>query len=173
MDAPADPPRIAVIGIGNEFRHDDGVGLAVLGVLAERTGKDLLPAGTALLVCDGEPARLISLWENARLAVVIDCARAEPARPGRVHRLKLDGDRLLRQSGATSSHRLGLGDAVELARLLDRLPDRLVVYAVEGADSSLGTGLSARVAARVGPLADRIADEIHRYARTTATRGDV
>ncbi|WP_457029687.1 hydrogenase maturation protease [Kitasatospora sp. P5_F3] len=155
--------RIAVIGVGNEYRHDDGVGWAVVNLLADRAEERPLPSGTALLVCDGDPARLITLWEGVDLAVVVDAAHSHPGRPGRVHRLELNGGRLSRPVAATSSHGLGLGEAVELARELDRLPGHLVVYAVEGADISLGTGLSAAVAAVVEPLADRIEDELRAH----------
>ncbi|WP_308401601.1 hypothetical protein [Streptomyces roseoverticillatus] len=40
------------------------------------------------------------------------------------------------------------------------MPDRLVVYAVEGADGALGRGLSPAVAAAVEPLAQRVEEEI-------------
>ncbi|MCQ4084796.1 hydrogenase maturation protease [Streptomyces sp. RB6PN25] len=170
MDVPAyrvpgHRARIAVIGVGNEFRRDDGAGWAVVAALTERAERYPVPEGTALRVCDGEPARLISLWEGTDLAIVVDSAFVEPGQPGRVHRLELDGDQPALDGGATSSHGLGFGDAVELARVLGRLPSRLVVYAVEGADASLGTGLSAPVASAVEPLAERIADEITQYAR--------
>ncbi|WP_329560502.1 hypothetical protein [Kitasatospora sp. NBC_01266] len=87
-------------------------------------------------------------------------SRAHPGRPGRIHRLDLNGERLSLTAGTTSSHGLGLGGAVELARELDRLPQRLVVYAVEGAEGGLGFGLSAPVAAVVDRLTERIAEEI-------------
>ncbi|MET8743476.1 hydrogenase maturation protease [Streptomyces sp. NPDC004728] len=162
--------RIAVIGVGNEFRHDDGVGWAVVAQLAVRAEAQPLPSGTALLVCDGDPARLITLWEDADLAIVVDAAHAHPGCPGRLHRLKVDDGQLSQTGTATSSHGLGLGNAVELARQLDRLPGQLVVYAVEGADSSLGTGLSAPVAAIVEPLTEWIATEISLHAVSTGSR---
>ncbi|WP_327068590.1 hydrogenase maturation protease [Kitasatospora sp. NBC_01302] len=152
--------RTAVIGVGNEYRHDDGLGPAVLARLARLNERLPLPGGTALLLCDGDPARLITLWESADLAIVVDAAHAHPGRPGRVHRLELDGGPWSPTAGATSSHGLGLGEAVELARALDRLPGRLVVYAVEGADTSPGTGLSPPVAAAVDPLTRQIAGEL-------------
>jgi hydrogenase maturation protease len=164
------PARIAVIGVGNDFRHDDGVGWAVVARLAERAEERPLPSGTALLVCDGDPARLITLWEGTDLAIVVDAAHAHPGHPGRLHRLELDDGQLPRTSSATSSHGLGLGDAVQLARELDRLPGQLVVYAVEGADSSLGEGLSAPVAAVVAPLAERIAEEIEHRGPGASSR---
>ncbi|MEV6481852.1 hydrogenase maturation protease [Streptomyces sp. NPDC051576] len=150
---------IAVIGVGNAFRRDDGVGPAVIARLRERAVEHPLPPDTVLSVCDGDPGRLIGLWESADLAVVVDAAHAHPGTPGRVHRLALDSAHLLPPS-ATSSHGLGLGEAVELARVLGLLPRQLVVYAVEGADSEFGTGLSPAVAARVEPLVAAVEDDV-------------
>ncbi|MER5301240.1 hydrogenase maturation protease [Streptomyces lasiicapitis] len=161
--------HIAVVGVGNEYRHDDGIGWAVVGRLRERAARRLLPSGTTLAACDGDPGRLIALWEGAELAVVVDAAHAHPGMPGRVHRIELDAARLA-QPPRTSSHGLGLGEAVELARVLGRLPGRLVVYAVEIADSSLGTGLSPGVAEALAPLAESVELEIVRH-RDAAARG--
>ncbi|GGZ20043.1 hydrogenase maturation protease [Streptomyces poonensis] len=162
--------RIAVVGVGNEFRRDDGVGWAVVARLRQRAESRPLPPGTVLATCDGDPGRLIGLWEGAGLAVVVDAAHAHPGSPGRVHRIELDAERLDRPP-TTSSHGLGLGEAVELARVLGRLPGHLVIYAVEGADSSLGTGLSPAVAGVVNPLADSVEEEIVRH-RVAAARGE-
>lgn len=154
--------RVVVIGIGNEFRRDDGVGWAVVARLGARTEALRLSPNTELAMCDGEPARLVSLWEKAALAVVVDAGHRAPSCPGRIHRLELDGDLdlPLQRADATSSHGFGLGDAVELARVLERLPRRLVVYAVEGTDFGPGTGLSAPTAAAVEPLTERIARDV-------------
>ncbi|MFF5313406.1 hydrogenase maturation protease [Streptomyces massasporeus] len=155
------PARIVVIGVGNEFRRDDGVGPVVAALLAERAGYRAFGTDTVVSVCDGDPARLIGLWEGARLAVVVDAAYAQHGIAGRIHRIELATERLGHPS-TTSSHGLGLGEAVDLARVLRRLPERLVVYAVEGADASLGTGLTPAVAAVVEQLADSVEDEILR-----------
>lgn len=88
---------------------------------------------------------------------------------GRVHRVGLDAG-ALGHPRTTGLHGLGLGEAVELARVLGRLPGRLAVYAVEGADSALGTGMSPVVEAVVGPLAEDVEDETVRH-RDAAARG--
>jgi hydrogenase maturation protease len=51
-----------------------------------------------------------------------------------------------------SSHGLSLGDAIGLARALDRMPERLILHAVEAADFRLGVGFTPAVAAAVAPL---------------------
>ena len=100
---------MVVIGVGNEFRRDDGAGPAVVARLRE-----LAPPGVRLVVTDGEPARLIEAWAGAALAVVVDAVRADPPRPGTVHRFEVAG--LGTGTGRpASSHGLGLDDA-ELTR---------------------------------------------------------
>ncbi|WP_405009797.1 hydrogenase maturation protease [Kitasatospora sp. NBC_01539] len=160
--------RAVVIGVGNEYRRDDGVGPAVVARLSERLERLPVPHGPALVVCDGDPARLIGHWEGTDLAVVVDAAHAHPGQPGRVHRLVVDGRGFARADGATSSHGLGLGDAVGLARELNRLPRLLVVYAVEGADCTHGTGLSTPVLGAVETLVERIAGQLARYRGSAA-----
>lgn len=143
-----------VIGIGNEFRHDDGAGPAVVQRLAEMD----LP-GVSLTVTDGEPTRLIELWSDADVVVLIDAVRNDPAHPGKIHELIVDRP-VGGLGGTASSHGLGLGEAIDLAVALERMPRRLVILAVEGADFSAGTGLSPDVAAAVEHLARLAAREV-------------
>ncbi len=168
VDVPRQHPCITVIGIGNDFRRDDAAGRVVVTALARRGERRPLPPGTRLLVCDGEPARLLSLWQNTDLTIVVDAARAASGRPGRIRRL--DGDavlRMARRDGA-GSHGLGLRAAVELAGALELLPGCLVVYTVQTADTAPGMRMSPEVRAAVRPLVRRVADEITRYALSAA-----
>ncbi|WP_307808072.1 hydrogenase maturation protease [Streptomyces oryzae] len=159
MSPPHVSSRIVVIGIGNIHRRDDGVGPAVITRLTRQVEEGTLSASVGLHVSDGEPARLLALWESADLGVVVDAARNSPPAPGRVHRLEADG-LVLPPAADASSHGLGLGDALRLAHALDRLPRRLVVYGVEAADTGFGTGLTPRIAEAVGPLTERVVEEL-------------
>lgn len=158
----------AVIGIGNEFRRDDGVGPAVAALVRERSAARPLPAGTAVHACDGEPGRLLGLWEDVVLAIVVDACFPASASPGRVHRWVPLPDAVPRLVARHSTHGLGLAETVRLAHALGRRPRRLVIYAVEGADRSLGTGLTPAVAEAVRTLAERIEDDIVRHAGAAA-----
>ncbi len=145
---------MVVIGIGNEFRRDDGIGPAVVARLRGQA-----PAAVELLVSDGEPAGLIEAWSGSDLAVVVDAVQADPAVPGRLHRLVLDGI-AGPEPQQVSSHGLSLGDAVGLALALGRLPGRLIVHAVEAADLGTGPGLSAPVAAAAAALAAAVLADV-------------
>ena len=143
-----------VIGVGNEFRRDDGAGPEVVARLRGR-----VPDGAELVVSDGEPARMIEAWEGVPLAVVVDAVRAEPAVPGRLHRLVLDRA-AAGPSGPVSSHGLGLDDAIGLALALDRMPGRLIVHAVEAGDLSQGAGLTPAVAGVIDTLAAAVLHDL-------------
>lgn len=137
-----------VIGVGNPYRRDDAVGLLVADAIAQRGGRSVQS--------DGEPAGLMLAWEDADLAVIVDAVVCEPSTPGRIHRTAT----VPSAHGRTSSHGLGIPEAVALATALDRMPRRLVVYAVEAADVSLGTGLSEVVAQAVPALVDQVLNEL-------------
>jgi hydrogenase maturation protease len=153
LAGPAGRP-VVVIGVGNEFRHDDGAGPAVVTSLRDR-----VPPGVDLVVTDGEPTRLIEAWTGAKLAIVVDAVRAHPARPGTVHRFVADrpGPGM---TPTASSHGLGLDHAINLALALDRMPGRLIVHAIEAADLTQGTGLTPGVAAAVESVADAVLGDI-------------
>ncbi len=151
--------RTVVIGVGNEFRRDDGAGPAVIARLRGLQPEDARLSGVTLALSDGEPGRLIDLWAGARLAVVIDAVRDRAVRPGHWHQLAAGALAGLLDSAA-SSHSIGLGDTVELARVLGRLPARLTILAVAGRDFGFGIGLTAEVATAVGELAEQVREII-------------
>lgn len=139
---------IVVIGIGNPYRRDDGVGYEVIHRL-EATG-----ITARLATSDGEPTDLIDLWDGAELAVVVDAVRSGTARPGTIH--ELTTLRPVRGAGTASSHAIDIGDTFELARVLDRLPQRLVILAVEAADLGQGIGITAEVAEAIPAVVARV-----------------
>jgi hydrogenase maturation protease len=156
-------PARVLIGIGNPYRRDDGVGPALIEAL-ETAG---LP-GVRLVTADGEPAALIDAWQDAELAVVVDAVLCEPPRPGLVHRtVWAPGEQatgpLAALGGpgraAASTHGPGVPDAIRLAEVLGAIPGRLVVFAVEAADLGFGPGLSDAVAASLPRLTRAVCAE--------------
>lgn len=141
-----------VIGIGNPYRRDDGVGPALADRLsAHRTST------VDVVVLDGEPTGLLDAWAGVPLAVVVDAVLCDPAEPGRIHRTEL-GEPLCGR--AVSSHAMGVPEAVRLGAALGRLPGRLVMFAVEAADVGHGVGLSPEVAAALPELLDAVLAEL-------------
>ncbi|MER7468618.1 hydrogenase maturation protease [Streptomyces sp. NPDC097981] len=161
--------RTAVIGIGNEFRRDDGVGWVVVSHLRDRAARRQPPPGTVLAQCDGDPGRLIGLWENTGLVIVVDACFLPSARPGRTRRWDVAAGVCLSAAapGRHSTHGLGLAEALRLGDALGRGPGRLIVYAVEGADRSVGVGITPAVARVVPRLVQRIEADIEQHERSS------
>jgi hydrogenase maturation protease len=145
-------PRAVVIGVGNLYRRDDGIGQALVAAVGE-----LQLPGVVLTVLDGEPSQLLDAWSGADLAVVVDAVLCDPPEPGRIHRTTLDS---AAPGPAASTHGLGIPDAVRLAEALNRAPQRLVVFAVEAADIGFGLGLSPAVAASLPELTRAVQAEL-------------
>jgi hydrogenase maturation protease len=134
-------PPVTVIAIGNPYRRDDGAGAAVLSSLSEHFGAD---ARVRLVELDGESVRLVQAWEGSSTVWIVDAVRS--GRPfGSFH--EVDATRLadLDDTGARlgGGHLMGLGEAVELATVLEMLPACLRVLGIEGETFDNGEGLSA------------------------------
>jgi hydrogenase maturation protease len=139
-----------VIGVGNAWRGDDAAGLAVA-----RRLRELAPAGIEVREHEGEATGLVEAWSGADHVVVVDAA-AFGAPAGSVRRFDAGAGPLPARVLRSSTHAFGVPDAVELARALGRLPARLDVYAVEGADFAAGAALTPAVAAAVEGLAQAL-----------------
>ena len=166
-EAPARPAREApgraardrstsavVIGVGNSYRRDDGIGPAVA---AEIEGQHL--PGIRVAFCDGEPAGLLDAWASTGLAVIVDAVRSVPAAPGRIHRC-LPGQ--LGRGSLASSHGIGVPEALSLGRALGQYPRRVVIFGVEAADLGPGEGLSEAVATALPDVVAAVAAELRR-----------
>jgi hydrogenase maturation protease len=160
MTRRGDPARhTVVVGVGNELRRDDGAGPAVIARLRALQPGDAGLSGVTLALSDGDPGRMINLWEGARLAVVIDAVRDSRLPPGQTCQHAID-DLTGMVDSAVSSHGIGLGGAVELARALGRLPPRLTVLAVVGRDFGFGVGLTTEVGDAVGELVEQVREMV-------------
>ncbi len=152
--------RVVLIGVGNPLRGDDAAGLELAQLVAARVE----PGLATVLEHSGEALDLNALLEPFCAAVIVDALRSG-ASPGTLRRFDLSSDSLpgeLRTS--TSTHAISLADALELARVLDRLPERVILHTVEGVDFAAGKGLSDAVRDALAPLADTVLDELRALA---------
>jgi hydrogenase maturation protease len=136
-----------VIGVGNAWRGDDGAGLAVA-----RRLRELALAGLEVRELEGDASALVDVWSSADRVVVVDAA-ASGSPPGTVRHFDARSGPLPARRLRSSTHGFGVPDAVELGRVLGRLPKRLDVYAIEGATFAAGGRLSPAVERAVDALA--------------------
>jgi hydrogenase maturation protease len=130
---------VIVIGVGNAWRGDDGVGLAVA-----RRLRELSPPDVEVRAIEGDATALMDAWAGADRVVVVDAAQSGAA-PGSVRRFDAHAAALPVRLLRSSTHAFGVPDAIELARALGRLPATVDVYAIEGASFAAGDGLTPSV----------------------------
>jgi hydrogenase maturation protease len=144
---------ILVLGLGNDYRCDDAVGLVVA-----RRIKSLHLEDTIVSEESSEGANLMEGWKSAGTVIVVD-AVSSGSEPGTIHRFVADNQRIPSKFFCYSSHSFGLAEAIELARSLHQLPLHLVVYGIEGSKFEAGIGLSFEVDRAVEEVVNRITQE--------------
>lgn len=146
--------RMRVVGVGNPFRGDDGAGRAVARRLADRHA-----VGIEVVETEGGVADVLEAFENAQTLVVVD-AVVSGSKAGTLHRFDAAAGRLPSETFRGSTHGLGVGEAVEIARALGRLPRSLVVYGIEGEDFTPGARLSHAVEIAVEKAVETILGDV-------------
>jgi len=132
------------------MRGDDGAGPAA----AERL-RPLVGGCADIEESWGEGTELMQAWQDRTQVIVVDAATSG-ARPGTLHVFDAAHENLPTDFFCYTTHRFGLAEAVELARQLGELPERLTIYAIEGERFDLGEGVSEMVKAGVDRVVERI-----------------
>jgi hydrogenase maturation protease len=147
---------VVILGVGNDLRGDDAAGLEVV----RRIRSQAVPDGVAACERPGDPLGLLDAWSGCAAAVVVDAMRLDGGEPGAIRRHDAGRARLpAGAAGRGSTHAASVAEAIELARMLRRLPPRVIVYAVQGARFELGAGLSVAVRAALPALAAAVRAE--------------
>jgi hydrogenase maturation protease len=146
--------RKLIIGVGNPYCGDDGVGPAVA-----RRLKIYVPDDIQIREQGADGATLIESWKHAEEVILID-AVCSGAKAGSVHRFDTYVEPILRKQPPFSTHAMGISEAIELSRVLGTLPSRLIIYGIEGREFSAGVGLSQEVRNAVGQVVKSVLRDI-------------
>jgi hydrogenase maturation protease len=144
--------QVLVIGCGNPDRGDDAAGVLVARRLRER--------GVRAREHRGDGLALIDAWSEAEYAILIDTV-VTGAAPGTITGC-LGADAVLPRGASTSSHSFDVSSAIELARVLDRMPAALKIYGIEGCAFEPGTAPQPAVLAAVERIAGLVQAEVQR-----------
>jgi len=141
-----------VIGCGNTDRGDDGVGILVARRLRE--------LGLDAAEHTGDGFALLDLWQNSEEVTLVD-AVVTGAKPGTVSVWDASAKTPAFEVCRSSTHVFGPAEAIELARVLDRLPKAIRIYGIEAANFEPG----AAPGREVMEAADRVITEIRSALR--------
>lgn len=145
----------AVIGMGNDYRRDDGAGLYISRIIEKKA-----LANTRVISGVSDGTSLMEAWQEADAAYVIDCT-CSGASPGHIYRFDALNETVPEEYFTEySTHAFSVKKTVELAGVLGKLPSKLIIYGIEGVNFSAGNTLSEEVKVRANELADIIISEI-------------
>jgi hydrogenase maturation protease len=133
------PGQILIIGLGNDYRGDDAVGR----VLARRL-QAIADDHVRVLEESGEGAALMESWKGGDFVILIDAVHCGGA-VGSIHRFDAARQPVPGRFFHYSTHAFSVAEAVELARALNQLPLRLIIYGIEGKNFDSRVGLSPEV----------------------------
>ena len=147
-----------ILGCGNPDRADDAAGLLVaqrlreLGIDAREHGGDMLG--------------LMDEWDADEEVILVD-AVVSAAKPGTITTWDARTAALPPDCFPCSTHALGVAEAVELARALNRLPRSLIVYGIEAGNFEPGGVPSPEVVNAVERLAQDLVTKANRKPLVT------
>ena len=146
--------NILLIGIGNPFRRDDGVGCFIAREVKKRNFEDV-----SCREHRGEGIDLIEQWKDCSTVIAIDAILCEE-KPGTIFRYELPPDELPKSVFACSTHALNIADVIHLAKTLDRCPPKIIVYGIAGKNFEMGQGFSDEVQEAASKVVNRIVFEL-------------
>ncbi len=132
--------RQLFVGIGNEYRCDDAIGL-----LISRKLKEIYP-DLNIIENDGNGLDLISFFQNYDRIIFIDAAIAEkPEEIGQIKIIKVTPEISFSEFKIFSSHSFSLVEALKMGKELDLLPKEIYLYLVYAMNFSFGQEVSVKV----------------------------
>ncbi len=145
---------IAIIGIGNPIKSDDGV-----GVMAVRYLEGRVPERVELVEGSVYCADLFHIIEGCRKVIFIDGIDAGEE-PGAVFRFTPEEVRPETAGVSISLHDFGIYELITAARLMDQCPDEITIFAVQVKSLEFGEELSPEVEEAVPTVCRLILDEL-------------
>lgn len=141
--------RLLIIGMGQELRGDDAVGLEVVKRWQADHPETALDAEVVVELAPLPGLSLLSFLECVDAAVLVDAVQSG-ATPGSLH--LLEGEDLASfGSDGRSAHGWGVAETLILGQDLyaEKMPKQIYMLAVEAESMELGSPMSAAVQAAV------------------------
>ncbi len=144
---------ILILGVGNTIQMDDGVGVHVI----EEMKKDLLPAEIELFDGGTLGYDLLGAIEGRKKIIVIDAVKGQQP-PGTLY--KFSPEDVPANNNYDSLHQLGIIEAIRLAGLQNKAPEKTIIIGVEPEIIDWGLSLTDIVKEKIPRIIDMVMDEV-------------
>lgn len=162
--------NVIIIGLGNEYISDDGVGIYTLREVKKKfsvTSQNIYKIDFLEQQTGG--IGLIDIISNYDICIIIDAMLTHNEKPGTIYRYIQKEDKELIE--IKSSHQINLSQVITLAKMLDlRIPTTIAVYGLEVADvTTFNTKCTEEVEKGINNLADLIYNDLMNININTIT----
>lgn len=145
--------EVIVVGIGNPYRGDDAAGWAVIDAL-----KDKVNNSVKLDKQRGDVAELLEIFGRYTKVFLVDAYLSSSA-VGSWERINASKQTLPIENSQTSTHGLSVSQAIDLAKNLDMLPAKIIIYAIAGKHFKVSDSMSPIVAETIDQVVKELLKE--------------
>ncbi len=142
--------KLLIVGIGNDFRGDDGVGLAVVSKISQ------IKPDLSVHLSGGDVSSLMDWFSIYDIIILVDAMIQPSSKAGTAQIFDLKHHGLVDKSVRGSTHIMSIYEAVELARVLGALPDQLFLVGVVAEAFNLGESISDCVREKIDTVVEQI-----------------
>ncbi len=143
-----------IIGVGNEYRQDDAIGILTAQKLREN---DLY--NVDVILSNGDGASLMDYFKRYDNVFMVDAAKTGN-KPGNLNIFNVSHKSLPKDIFLPSTHQFGITEAIETARVLNTLPKKLIIYTIEGKNFNYGLEISKEVTKASDEVIKKIITEV-------------
>lgn len=159
IDDPAsagDPPKVAVIGMGNLLLKDEGVGIHVIQALEKAS----LEGCGEFMIVDGGTCTdiLLQLPQGIEKLIIVDAVKGG-GEPGSIYRFT-PGDIAFELGTQTSVHQLGLAESLEMMAAARTEAPQVIILGIEPKEIDWGLEISAELQEQVPQMITLVKEEL-------------
>ena len=151
--------KVAVIGIGQSLRGDDGVGLEAVRQWREKFPETASSPEVRIEASELPGLALLDLLEDVDTAILIDAIQSTTS-PGTIHHLS-EEELSTFAADSKNAHGWGVAETLHMGRLLDKIngiPIRLI--GIEIKQTVVGREISEELREQFPAICDAIQDEV-------------
>ena len=153
-DNSTSPPKITILGVGNELLSDEGVGVHVIKELREMD----IPPGIEVIEGGTDGFGLLNIICETDHLVVIDSLKGG-GNPGSIYRFNVKDAPNCPDYFKTSVHQIGILEVLNLSGLIGKTPET-IVFGVEPKRITTGMELSPEIQEKIPRIIELVLEEI-------------
>ncbi len=154
---------IAIIGVGQQHRGDDAVGLEAVRLWMKSYPHHAQNPNFLIVFVESPIVDIIEFFDKIDFAIVVDAIKG-CKNPGEIY-LSNDLDEMKMMVRSTSTHGIGLIETIKLMKMINPafLSTEIVLIGIEIEQTNLGEKLSPLVEASLPKVVELIEETILKY----------